>query len=418
MAINRRSFLLQAVGMLTIPALGDHSRTASELRNWFPPDDKLPLWRYPDLHQAITHPVVIQAVELHRVQGRFLLTVTAKDGVRGITQCNDRMEHLTSLLKGLVIPHFKGHDARDVQRLVDNAYRLNSNYKYTGMPLWNCIGSVEIAVWDLLGKAAKKPAYALLGTAVRNSYDVYISDWSREGDPERIADQLLAKLDATGAKGVKIKVGGRMVNTAADTAQTRRFVPLLRKRLGDSISIYADANGSYTPAEGIDTGRMLEDHGVEIFEEPCNFEDEDGTRSVNEALTKLTLAGGEQDTSPYRFRKLAQRSAYDVLQPDVYYNGGILKTLQVSEIARQYGSKGIAPHTPKADPLIAPFWQVAALVPNLYGLQEFVFNIDEAPPRWHSPVKAINGSVSIPSIAGLGIEYDESIWKSAERIVG
>ncbi len=221
----------------------------------------------------------------------------------------------------------------------------------------------------------------------------------------------------TGAKGVKIKLGGRMSNTPDDDKRTRQYVPLVRKKLGDAAIIYADGNGSFTPKEGIETGKFLEDHGVSIFEEPCNFEDEEGMRSVNQALTKIKLAGGEQDSSLYRFERLARTGVYDLYQPDLYYNGGILRALQVAEIVRQHG-KHVAPHTPKADPLIGPFWQVAALTPNLYGLQEFVYNPGEKPATWYTPsIRVQNGAMQIPVTPGLGIQYDEGIWKGAERVV-
>ena len=389
-------------------------QVASEAKKY--QQDEIPSWRFPDLAHTIKAPVRIRSVELLKTQGELMLVVTSGDGLKGITQCNDRTPNLISLLKGLVIRHFEGKDARNISQLVDNAYRLNSNYKYAGMPLWNCIGSVEIAVWDLLGRTAQKPVYQLLGKQLRNDYEVYISDFNRQGDPEMIVDQLLAKLADTGARGVKIKVGGRMSNTPEDAAQTRRYVPVARKKLGDKITIYADANGSYTPDEGIEVGRVLQDHGVDIFEEPCNFEDEDGIRKVNDSLTGLKLAGGEQDTSVYRFRRLAQTNVYDILQPDLYYNGGILRALQVSEIARKYGKKSMAPHTPKADPLIAPFWQVAALIPNLYGLQEYVYTRGQKVPTWHSEIKCVKGKIGIPDRNGLGIDYDEGIWKGAEKV--
>ncbi|QDK80358.1 mandelate racemase/muconate lactonizing enzyme family protein [Spirosoma sp. KCTC 42546] len=377
----------------------------------------LPNWKLPDLRKAIPDSVLIRSVELLKTQQQLMLVVTAQNGTRGITQCNDRMQNLSSLLKGLVIEHFVGKDARDLPELVDNAYRLNSNYKYAGMPLWNSIGSVEIAVWDLLGRIARKPVYELLGKPIRTQYGVYISDFDRGTDSaEVVVDRLAQKLAATGAKGVKIKVGGRMRNTPEDEHRTRAFVPLVRKKLGDSITIYADANGSYTPEEGIQIGRMLEDNGVAIFEEPCNFEDEDGIRRVNKALTKLVMAGGEQDTSLYRFERLARTDVYDLLQADVYYNGGILRGLQVAEIARSFG-KHIAPHTPKADPLIAPFWHLAAVCPNLYGLQETVYELNSKAPTWYEPaIHVQNGTMHIPNTPGLGIDYDDKIWKSAERI--
>lgn len=410
--MQRRSFfqngLLGATAFGFLPNLSSNSAT--------PVSEPLPYWPLPDLKKAFPDKILIESVELLQVE-KYLLLVVRSKGQLGITQCNDRMPHLVSLLKGLVLPHFVGFDARDLAHLVDNAYRLNSNYKYAGMPLWNCIGSVEIAVWDLLGRMAQKPTHQLLGTALRSSYPVYISDWNREGDPLQIVENLQQKLNATGAKGVKIKVGGRMVNTAENTAQTRRFIPALRKGLGEDITIYADANGSYTVAEGIEAGRLLEDYNVAIFEEPCNFEDEEGMRQVTKALKKIILAGGEQDSSVFRFRRLAQTKVYDLLQPDLYYNGGILRTLQVSLIASQYGLKGISPHTPKADPLIAPFWQVAALVPNLYGLQEFVYDVKAIRPHWCSTVEAKSGQVEIPTRPGLGIDYDLTILDKAMRIV-
>ncbi len=407
---TRRNFLhktgLATAGLCILPRLQNLESFAQ---------DSLPNWPQPNLKAVLPEIIKIESVELLKTQGELMLVVKA-NGQMGITECNDRMQHLVSLLKGLVLPHFIGKDARDLPQLVDNAYRLNSNYKYAGMPLWNCIGSVEIAVWDLLGQIAQKPVYELLGKPIRSDYPIYISDFNREGDPEKIAYQLLEKLQATGAKGVKIKVGGRMINTPENAAQTRKYIPILRKILGNDITIYADANGSYTSREGIEVGIMLEDNGVAIFEEPCNFEDEEGMKAVTKALSKIVLAGGEQDSSLYRFRRLAQTQVYDLLQPDMYYNGGILRTLQVSEIAKQYGAVGIAPHTPKADPLIAPFWQVAALIPNLYGLQEFVYNPNEKSPAWHTEIKVIEGKIQIPKRIGLGIEYDPSIWKSAEKI--
>ena len=418
MKYSRKTFLFQSASLLSLGAIQQlfdtAKRTNCSSENF---DEDLPTWQFPPLESSISRTVLIEAIELVKTQGEFFLVVKTKDGKKGITQCNDRMQHLVSILKGLVIPHFLNQDARNISQLVDNAYRLNSNYKYSGMPLWNCIGTVEIAIWDLLGIVANKPTYQLLGKAVRDNYNVYISDFNREGDPSDIAGKLLEKLNATGAKGVKVKVGGRMVNTPENAAHTKRFIPLLRKTLGDSVIIYADANGSFTVKEGIETGKLLQDYGIEIFEEPCNFENEDATRVVTEAMKKLKIAGGEQDTSLYRFKRFAQNKVYHILQPDLYYNGGIIRTLNVSAIAKKFQATGVAPHTPKADPLIGPFWQVASVIPNLYGLQEFVFDLPRKVSGWHSSIQVKEGRMEIQQTNGLGIQYDETIWNSVERII-
>ena len=83
--------------------------------------DELPTWKLPNLNKAIPDPIRIRSVELLKTQGQLMLVVTAQDGTRGVTQCNERMQNLSSLLNGLVIEHFTGKDARDLPQLVDNA---------------------------------------------------------------------------------------------------------------------------------------------------------------------------------------------------------------------------------------------------------------------------------------------------------
>jgi L-alanine-DL-glutamate epimerase-like enolase superfamily enzyme len=159
---SRRKFFYKSLGCLPLSTLrpseifGKASADRSSLQ------DEIPSWSFAELSLTIKQPVLIRSVELLKTQEQLLLVVTSADGIKGITQCNDRMQNLTSLLKGLVLPHFLKKDSRDVSNLVDNAYRLNSNYKYAGMPLWNGIGTVEIALWDLLGRTAQKPVYELL----------------------------------------------------------------------------------------------------------------------------------------------------------------------------------------------------------------------------------------------------------------
>lgn len=291
------------------------------------------------------------------------------------------------------------------------------NYKYGGMPFWNCAGSVEIAIWDMLGRIAKCPAHQFLGIQQRQALPMYLSSLTRETTAEQEVNYLLERLQQTGSQAVKIKVGGRMRNTPEAEARTQAIVPLARKLLGDNITIYADANGSYTPEDGIRIASLLEDYGVAIFEEPCAWEDYTGNRKVKQALKKMKLAGGEQDTSYYRFKDIAENDVYDVLQPDLYYNGGILCALRVDGLATKY-SKFFAPHSPKADPQFAPFAQVIAVAQNVYGFQEFPANrVGVKSPDWYAPhIHIVEGKTDIPNGNGLGITYDETIFEKAEKL--
>jgi L-alanine-DL-glutamate epimerase-like enolase superfamily enzyme len=368
-----------------------------------------------DLNQLIPNPVIIDQVQILEFEKNLFVKVTSKDGIAGITMANERMENLYSLLNGLVAPIFKGQDVRNLTELVYKAYADNRNYKYAGsMPLSNCIGHVEIAVLDLLGKIAKLPVNQLFGKAVLTEVPVYLSSLTRETTPAQESEFLAQKLQETGAKAIKIKVGGRMDYSTETTKRDKTLLPAVRKLMPETI-IYVDANSSFDLKMGIETGKMLEDYQVDIFEEPCKWEDYESNQKVNKALKKLKLAGGEQDTSLFRWTDICKNDVYDVLQPDLYYNGGIIKALQVAELAHQYGKK-IAPHSPKADPLAMPFLHFVGLIPNLYGFQEYPARPAKQ-PTWYNPqILVKDGKLQIPTGTGLGINYDEEIWAKAKVI--
>ncbi len=368
------------------------------------------------IFNTINVPLPIEKIELLKAQGELFLIVRAGE-FSGIAVCNQRMQNLDSLLKGLILPYYLQRDARQIVEWCEGVFLDERNYKYGGMPFWNCAGSVEIAIWDLLGKVARKPVHFFLGEQVRTEFPVYLSSLTRNTTAEQETAFLGKKLAETGAKAVKIKVGGRMQNTPQDEVRTQALTPLLRKTFGDQLTIYADANGSYTPEEGIRVGKFLEGHDVDIFEEACSWENYAGNLKVNKSLKRMKLAGGEQDSSAYRFQDIAEKGIYDILQPDVYYNGGILRTLKVADLAAQHG-RYFAPHSPKADPLHAPFSQLMAVAPAVYGFQEYPSSFPAQQAAWYAPhIIVKEGKLPILDGPGLGMQYDEQIFHSAQKIV-
>src|SRR5205085_8338561 len=137
------------------------------------------------------------------------------------------------------------------------------------------------SLFDLLGKVAKQPVGALLGGVIRQDVPIYLSSLRRDTTPEQEVAWLGKRLEETGAKAVKLKIGGRMSKNAdAAPQRTERLVALARKRFGNGVTIYVDANGSYDAPKAIEVGRMLEAHGVAFFEEPCPFEELEETKRV------------------------------------------------------------------------------------------------------------------------------------------
>jgi L-alanine-DL-glutamate epimerase-like enolase superfamily enzyme len=245
---------------------------------------------------------------------------------------------------------------------------------------------------------------------------MYLSSLTRDNKAEEEVEKIKEKLAISGCQAVKVKVGGRMGTNAKAEERSYKIVELLRKH-SDTLTIYADANSSFDVKQGIAMGKFLEEQNVDIYEEPCPWEDFESNKKVADALKKIKVAGGEQDTSYFRFEWYCKNNGLDILQPDTFYNGGILRGLAVGKLAEKY-KKGFAPHSPKSDPLEAPFLHVAAVSSALYGFQEFpLTSVGKKSPDWFSPhFNITKGTLAISNEKGLGIEYDEAIWKEAEKI--
>jgi L-alanine-DL-glutamate epimerase-like enolase superfamily enzyme len=369
-----------------------------------------------DIQSVIELPIIIQKIEILESVGQRFIVVTSKEGLQGITVLNFRMEFLLPILQKLIQPFFIGKDARDIEQILDTIAHDRGVYKYSGIPLFNCIGQIEIAVMDLLGKAVGIPASDFFGKRIRSEIPMYVSSLTRETSPEEEVANLQRQLAETGAKAIKVKVGGRMSRNAdAAPGRSENLIHLIRKTFGDDLSIYADANSSFDLQEGLKMAGFLEENGVSIFEEPCYWEDYASNQKIASSLKTMKLAGGEQDTSYLRWRDIAQNKVYHVLQPDLYYNGGLTRAFYVEKLAIANGLS-IAPHSPKDDPLAAPFFQFASFSPILEGYQEFPGGKKKHPDWYYPHFDIENGFIKVPSGPGLGLEYDDSIFKKAKII--
>jgi L-alanine-DL-glutamate epimerase-like enolase superfamily enzyme len=337
------------------------------------------------------------------------------DGAEGHALCGDRAHDVAPLLTRRVAPYFAGKDARDLERLIDGVYAHQSNYKYAGMPFWICVAWVELSLLDLLGKVAGKTAGALLGPVARTEIPVYLSSLRRDTTPEQEVAWIAPRVEATGARAVKIKVGGRMSRNAdAAPGRTEKLITLARGTFGPDVALMADANGSYDARHGIEVGRRLQGEGFAFFEEPCPFEELEQTKEVADALD-ITVAGGEQDASLPRFEWMARNRVVDLLQPDVTYVGGLMRALRVARIAAAAGLK-ITPHSPNAGAGAAPMLHFASVAPNIGPHQEFRGEAVR-PESWHNTSFEVKGgSVAVPVGPGLGIDIDPTVFESAQVI--
>ncbi|MFB3829337.1 MAG: mandelate racemase/muconate lactonizing enzyme family protein [Bryobacteraceae bacterium] len=402
--MNRRTFLTTPAGLAS-------ARFAAAA----PDERRVPAWEQPlfDLQREIKSPVKIAGIELLRVERNYFVRATSSDGATGITLTKQIQEFIPILLRN-VIPAYLGKDARDLEALSDQVYIRN--YKMAGQAFWCPVAYVEQSLFDLLGRIAGKPAAQLMGGVMRKEIPVYLSGSGRETTAEEEVDVYVRGVAETGARAVKFKIGGRMSRNAdAYPGRTEKMMELARKRLGDKIVIYADANGSYDAIKAIQIGKMLESLRVAVFEEPCPWEERSETKKVADALT-MQISAGEQDSSLWQFQWMIENRVMDIVQPDLNYCGGFVRAARVARMARQ-ARMLITPHNTQTGAAAVNILQFASAMPNIGPYMEYPHRGQPKAESWYRPNPVIeNGAVKVPSGPGLGLEIDPEYLKKAEII--
>ncbi len=189
-------------------------------------------------------------------------------------------------------------------------------------------------------------------------------------------------------------------NADAMPGRTRALIPLARRTFGDSIDIHADSNSSYDPPQAIEVGRMLEDIKAVYYEEPCPFDHLEDTKTVADALT-IPVAGGEQEYSDRRFRWMIANRAVDIVQPDLQYYGGLIRSIRVARMADLAGM-------PTTVHISGGFGFVYMLhfsscIKDAGRYQEYKLGTEKYGSWFEPAITVKDGKMTIPSGPGVGI---------------
>jgi L-alanine-DL-glutamate epimerase-like enolase superfamily enzyme len=409
MKISRREWLKLSGGAV-IGASLPRSLMALATEEPLIRDIEAPMFNIPG---QISSPAIIESVELLKNGPNYFVRTRSKDGAEGLVGTKQIAEFIPIFQK-LVAPHFIGKDARDIESLVDSVYR--ANYKLAGIPFWCPVAYVEQSLLDMLGKMAGKPVYDLFGGASRNEIPIYLSGSDRVLTAEEEVEVYVRGMAETGAKAVKFKIGGRMSrNLDAYEGRTEKLLQLARKKLGDETFLAADANGSYDAKKGIEVGRMLESLDYRFFEEPCPWENLSETQAVAEALN-ITVAAGEQDSSLWRFQWMLENGVMKIAQPDINYNGGLIRAKRVARMAEKSG-RTIVPHNTQTGPTSVNILQFAACTENATPYMEYPWRKPQTFPAWYKPdFKIVDGKIRVPATPGMGLEIDPDYIRQATSI--
>ena len=299
-------------------------------------------------------------------------------------------------LKPLVI----GADPFDTERLWDKMFRTTLMVGRKGAVI-RALSTIDIALWDIKGRALNQPLYKLLG-AYTDKVPVYSSGgYYRQGESfQQMADEM-AGIVARGFRSIKIKVGALSFQEEVERIRT------LRRTVGDEVQIMVDANCAWndlTYARKI--MRAFEAYNISWFEEPVLPDNFRGSAELA-ATFETPIATGEQECTRWGFRDLIEHRAADILQPDVAVVGGVTEWMKVAALASAYDL-----------PVSSHYFHdihvhLMASIPNALTAEYFPLDLDimvfDAVVK--EPLKPEKGFLPVPQRPGLGMELDEEKLK-------
>jgi L-alanine-DL-glutamate epimerase-like enolase superfamily enzyme len=372
--------------------------------------------------ELFSTPVIIKSLELLRYKSSFLCRVRSSDGAEGISVGHSGLNSLYPIFVNALKPFFIDKDARDLDLLLEKVFIYKLNFRLSGMALGIPLATIEFAILDMLGRIANKSIGELIGEIHHRRVAVYQATEYREKSVEESLELIKRDVAKYNAHAVKIKVGGLMfmtrdINAVGPKGRTEKIIPLIRKTFGDKMVLYADANGFYSVAEAIRVGKLLEEYGYGFFEEPVLFDWYEETKQVADALT-IPVAGGEQEYSLHGFRWLIANDGLQIVQPDNYYFGGMIRSMKVARMAQAFG-KTCTPHMSGGGLGYLYMIHFVSALGNASAHHEFKgLNTNVQFECKTSPLSVVDGKIKVPTGPGLGVEIDPDFINKHEAVKG
>lgn len=309
------------------------------------------------------------------------------------------------------IPYLIGKDPFRIEDLNQNFYR---SVYFRGSVIMSAISAIDIALWDIKGKALGVPVYELLGGKTREKIRVYASVMTKETDPESLT-RSYKELQDMGFNAAKIFVNGpiKTVNDGMDEFFSGRIedelekVRICREAVGPHFDFILEAHRGMTKPEAIAFGTEVAQYRPMVLEDPMTPDNIDSMAEIA-AKIPVPIATGERFTNLREFEMLMRRDAAQYIRPDVCAVGGITTTKKICAAA-EANDVLVIPHNPLGPVSTAACLQICASIPNL-GIQELPgFCINGAEDRMvKEPLRFKDGCILIPEGPGIGIELADN----------
>ena len=320
------------------------------------------------------------------------------------------------LLKEVLI----GADPANIEPLWHTMYRRYTYLGARGLPT-AAISGIDIALWDIKGKALGKPIYDLLGGKFRDTIRLYANGWFGGcTTPDQYADAA-KKVVASGHDAIKLDPFLEMIpyHTGYVTGQISaegeelgcNIVAAIRAAVGPKVEILIDAHGHYNVPTAVRlANRLYAESRIDWFEEPVPPESYDALRSVREQV-HCSICVGERLFTRWEFLPIFQQRLADYVMPDVVWTGGISELKKIATLAETYYIP-VSPHNAMGPLQVIAGAHVMMTIPNFYRLEHSTAAIPSYNAMLTEPIDFSGNAVTVSSKPGLGVELDIDILRA------
>jgi L-alanine-DL-glutamate epimerase-like enolase superfamily enzyme len=358
-------------------------------------------------------PIVLRVGEIDTgradgTQDAFLVRIHTDEGIVGIGEADTspyvartmiEMPSSHSIARGLG-ELLVGQNPLEIERLWQELFHGSDHYGRAGAAL-HAISAVDMALWDLAGKAAGRPVAELMGGARVAELPVYASEVMPDtaGEVRAIAGRAVSD----GYSALKLGWGP----LGQDLDRDEELVRAARGVLGPDRSLMIDGGRAYTVKRALELLRRVEDVGLYWLEEPLQPDDYDGYRRLSDAA-EVRIAAGEADAGIRAYRELVERAHLDVLQPDIARCGGFSVARQIADLVRRR-SVEVVPHCFSTGVLVAASLHFAATLDRPTLSEYSVASSPLVNGLLTEPFVLRQGRLAVPTGPGLGVEVSEEV---------
>jgi D-galactarolactone cycloisomerase len=363
------------------------------------------------LSSKVDRPFVSARGWRYTTRSSCIVEIRTDAGITGWGECYGPAAVAKAAIETQLGPRVVGRDPFDVEVVWEDLYNRIKDYGLTGITI-AAISGIDIALWDIMGRAIGKPVHKLIGGAYRRELVPYATGLYFI-DMDRLIEEAVEEAREyveQGFRAIKMKIG------LGDLKKDAARVGAVRDAIGPDILLAVDANHCFSVPNAIRLGRMLEAHDILWFEEPISPEDHDGYVEVSRALD-MAVAGGENDFTRWGFRDIIARKAMDIVQPDLCAAGGFSECRKIAALASAFGVECV-PHAWGSVIGLAATVQFLAALPDqppAFRPMPTMLEFEQTPNplRDHlarEPIVQHNGVVAVPQGPGLGIEIDPKVF--------